>query len=126
MGASSARTREQKLRRRRFVDGILISRGERMRALAIAVSLGAIVFLSSVATARAADPVACGLLTPDQLNSATGATLGAGTPISGPTNCQWITKGKIVTLTIRQTLAGKSPVDQFNSAKSQMLGGVAT
>ena len=36
----------------------------------------------------------------------------------------WI--GKIVTLTIRQPLAGKSPVDQFNDAKKKTLPGITT
>ena len=39
--------------------------------------------------------------------------------------CQWSGGGKIVTLTINQTRQGKSPVDQFNAAKTQKFAGVA-
>ena len=95
-----------------------------MRAAVVAVALGGIVFLSCTSSALAADPVACGLLTQDQIASATGAAVPAGSPISAPTTCQWIGKGKMVTLTIKKPMAGKSPVNQFTDGKTKMVPGV--
>jgi len=70
----------------------------------------------------AAEPtVACGLLTQAQIGAATGAAVGPGSPIAAPTSCQWSGQGKIVTLTINQPRGGKSPVDQFNDAKTRTL-----
>jgi hypothetical protein len=66
------------------------------------------------------------LLTQAQIAAATGVTVTPGAPISAPTSCQWSGSGKIVTLTIRQPLAGKSPVDQFNDAKKKTLPGITT
>jgi hypothetical protein len=43
-----------------------------------------------------------------------------------PTSCQWSGQGKIVTLVIRQPLAGKSPVQQFTDGKTRQLPGVTT
>jgi hypothetical protein len=75
----------------------------------------------------AAEPtVACPLLSQAQIGAATGATLGAGSPIAAPTSCQWAGQGKIITLTISQPRSGKSPVDQFNDAKTRALPGVTT
>jgi hypothetical protein len=95
------------------------------------VGLGLVVALSGPALqARPASPAivepaaACPLLTSAQLTAATGATFGAGTPISAPTSCQWFGQGKIVTLVIRRPLAGKSPVDQFNTGKASTLPGI--
>ena len=50
--------------------------------------------------------------------------MGAGSPISAPTSCQWTGKGKIVTLTINQPRGGKSPLDQFSDGKTRTLPGV--
>jgi hypothetical protein len=72
----------------------------------------------------AAQQIACELLSQAQINQATGATVGAGSAISAPTSCQWAGQGKIVTLTITQTRAGKSPLDQFNAGKNSTLPGV--
>jgi hypothetical protein len=75
----------------------------------------------------AAEPtVACTLLTQAQIGAATGATVGAGSPIAAPTSCQWSGQGKIVTLTIDKPRGGTSPVDQFNDAKTRKLPGVTT
>ena len=74
----------------------------------------------------AAPPVACTLLTLAQIGAATGATVGAGSPIAAPTSCQWSGQGKIVTLTINQPRGGKSPVDQFNDGKTRKLPGITT
>jgi len=73
----------------------------------------------------AAPPTAaCPLLTQAEIGSATKASVGAGSPIGKPTSCQWSGGGKIVTLVIRQPLAGKSPVDQFTSSKARTLPGI--
>jgi hypothetical protein len=73
----------------------------------------------------AAEPtVACTLLTQAQIGAATGATVGAGSPIAAPTSCQWSGQGKIVTLTINQPRGGKSPADQFNDGKTRKLPGI--
>lgn len=64
------------------------------------------------------------MLTQSQISEATGATVGAGSPIAAPTSCQWSGQGKTVTLTINQPRNGKSPVDQFNSGKASTLPGV--
>jgi hypothetical protein len=72
----------------------------------------------------AAEPAACAALTQAQIAAATGATVGAGTPIVAPTSCQWAGQGKIVTLTITKPRNGKSPVDQFNTGKASSLPGV--
>lgn len=79
---------------------------------------------SAAKPSAAAAPIACELLTQAQVSQATGATVGAGSAISAPTTCQWAGPGKIVTLTITQTRAGKSPVDQFNAGKASTLPGV--
>ncbi len=96
-----------------------------MRSIAvIAASALSCVFAFSSLSA-AATPVGCSVLTQAQLGAATGATIGAGSPISAPTTCQWSGQGKIVTLTIRVPLAGKSPVDQFNDARKKAVPGIA-
>jgi hypothetical protein len=80
------------------------------------------VLLSCARPLVAAEPtIACGLLTPAQIGTATGATIGAGSPIAKPTSCQWMGQGKTVTLTINQARAGKSPVDQFNDGKASKM-----
>jgi hypothetical protein len=68
--------------------------------------------------------VACQMLTQAQLSEATGATIGAGAPISRPGTCQWSGGGKIVTLTINELKNGKSPVDQFDAGKASTMAGV--
>ena len=92
-----------------------------MRAMAVVAVAGS-VLLSCARPLAAAEPtVACGLLTPAQIGAATGATIGAGSPIAAPTSCQWMGEGKTVTLTINKTRAGKSPVDQFNGGKASKM-----
>jgi len=97
-----------------------------MRSAVFAATLTVFILLSFGHPTLAADaPVACAMLTQAQIAAATGAAVGAGSPISAPTSCQWGGQGKIVTLTIRQTLAGKSPVDQFADSKKRTLPGIA-
>jgi len=92
-----------------------------MRAIAV-VTVAGCVLLSCARPLVAAEPtIACGLLTPAQIGTATGATIGAGSPIAKPTSCQWMGQGKTVTLTINQARAGKSPVDQFNDGKASKM-----
>jgi hypothetical protein len=96
-----------------------------MRIVPLRAALIALVWLSSAVYSFAADPtVACPLLTQAEIGAATGATVGAGSPIAAPTSCQWSGQGKTVTLVISQTRAGKSALDQFNDGKTRMLPGV--
>jgi hypothetical protein len=76
--------------------------------------------------AYAAEPVACSLLTQQQISAAVGAAVGTGAPIAAPTSCQWSGEGKTVTLTINHPRGGQSPVDQFNAGKASSLPGIAT
>src|SRR5437764_13752481 len=92
-----------------------------MRAIALVAVAGS-VLLSCARSLAAAEPtVACALLTPAQIGAATGATIGAGSPIAAPTSCQWSGQGKTVTLTINRLRAGKTPVDQFNAGKASKM-----
>jgi hypothetical protein len=97
-----------------------------MRRIAVvaASAFSLVLAISSWSTAGA-PPVGCSVLTQAQLSAATGATIGAGSPIAAPTSCQWSGQGKIVTLTIRGPLSGKSPVDQFNDARKKSVAGIA-
>jgi hypothetical protein len=96
-----------------------------MRWIAFTTALTASILLSSAGWSSAADPtVACPLLTQAEIATATSATVGAGSPIAAPTSCQWFGQGKIVTLVIRQPIANKSPVDQFNNSKASKLPGI--
>jgi hypothetical protein len=103
-----------------------IHREVSVRLIAFTAALTALFLLSSAGLSIAAEPVACAALTQAQIASATGATVGAGSPIGMPTSCQWAGQGKIVTLVIRRPLAGKSPVDQFNDGKTRTLPGITT
>jgi hypothetical protein len=97
-----------------------------MRSIVFTTALTSAVLLSCGGSLSAAEPtVACQLLTQAQLAAATGATLGAGSPISRPGTCQWVGQGKIVTLTITLARNGKSPVDDFNASKAQKLPGIS-
>ena len=92
-----------------------------MRAIAV-IAVAGCVLLSCARPLAAAEPtVACGLLTSAQIGAATGATIGAGSPIAAPTSCQWMGQGKTVTLTINQPRAGKSPIEQFNAGKASKM-----
>jgi hypothetical protein len=96
-----------------------------MRSIVITTALS--LLFPCAGSLLAAEPtVACTLLTPAQIGAATGATVGAGSPIAAPTSCQWSGQGKIVTLTINQPRGGKSPVDQFNDGKTRKLPGITT
>jgi hypothetical protein len=96
-----------------------------MRSIVAATAL--FLFFACDSSPLAAEPtVACTLLTLAQIGAATGATVGAGSPIAAPTSCQWSGQGKIVTLTINQPRGGKSPVDQFNDGKTRKLPGITT
>ncbi len=95
--------------------------------LMIALVVGGSALVSAVfAQPSGQPPVACGMLTQAQIDAATGTTVNPGTPISAPTSCQWVGKGKFVTLTINQPRNGKGPVDQFNDGKARQLPGVTT
>jgi hypothetical protein len=97
-----------------------------MRWIAVTAALTGSLLLAGVSLTFAADTtVACPLLTQAQIGAVFGGTVGAGAPIYLPTSCQWAgQQGKRVTLTINQTRAGKSPVDQFNDGKARGLPGV--
>ena len=96
-----------------------------MRSIVVTTALS--LLLLCAGSLLAAEPtVACTLLTQAQIGAATGATVGAGSPIAAPTSCQWSGQGKIVTLTINKPRGGKSPVDQFNDGKTRKLPGVTT
>ena len=86
----------------------------------------AILLLVPRTESLAAPGDACTLLTEMQVSTALGTPVGAGSPISRPSSCQWAGKGKIATLTITQTLAGKSAVDRFNAGKTSTLPGITT
>jgi len=43
-----------------------------------------------------------------------------------PGTCQWIAKGRFATLTINQPRNGKTPVEQFDTAKKGLAGAVTT
>jgi hypothetical protein len=97
-----------------------------MHAIAFTSALTASILLSCAGLSTAAEPAACAALTQAQIAAATGAAVGAGSPIGLATTCQWAGQGKIVTLVIRRPLAGKSPVDQFNNGKTSKLPGITT
>ena len=94
-----------------------------MRSMVVTTALS-LLFACASSLFAAEPPVACALLTQAQIGAATGATVGAGSPIAAPTSCQWSGQGKIVTLTINQPRGGKSPADQFNDGKTRKLPGI--
>jgi len=96
-----------------------------MRSIVVTTALF-LLFLCASSLLAAEPPVACTLLTQAQIGTATGATVGAGSPIAAPTSCQWSGQGKIVTLTINQPRGGKTPVQQFTDGKARKLPGVTT
>ena len=97
-----------------------------MRSIAFNAAFTACILLSGAGLPLAAadTSVACSLVTQAQIGAATGATVGAGSPIGAPTSCQWSGQGKTVTLTITRTRSGKSPVDQFTDGKAKPFAGV--
>ena len=69
---------------------------------------------------------ACTLITDVQVSTALGVTVGAGAPIGNPTtSCQWAGKGKIATLTINNTIAGKTALERFEPGKTEKLPGIS-
>src|SRR5690349_7360008 len=95
-----------------------------MRSIEVTAALILATLFPFAPLSSADTTVGCSVLTQAQIAAATGATVGAGSPIAAPTSCQWSGQGKMVTLTIRQPLAGKSAVDQFNDAKKRTLTGI--
>jgi hypothetical protein len=67
---------------------------------------------------------ACTLIAQTQVSAALEIPVNPGTPISSPSTCQWIGKGRFATLTIMQPLAGKSPIDRFNAGKTSKMPGI--
>jgi hypothetical protein len=95
-----------------------------MRSISFAV-MAAYICLRGV-DALAADPLACSLLTQQQISAAMGVGVGSGVPVVAPTSCRWSGEDKIVTLTINQPRGGQSAVDQFYAGKALSLPGMAT
>lgn len=97
-----------------------------MRTIALSAALLGSIVLSYADTSSAAQPaVACPLLTQAQIGAAIGGTANAGEPIVIPTSCQWTgQQGKRVTLTINRVRANRSPVEQFNAAKTTVVPGI--
>jgi hypothetical protein len=96
-----------------------------MRSIALAAVLTGSILMSHGGNLSAAIPtVACELITQARVSAALGVTVGAGTPIARPGSCQWAGKGRIATLTITKTLAGKTPVEQFNAGKTSKRYGI--
>ena len=67
---------------------------------------------------------ACTLIAQTQVSAALEIPVNPGTPISSPSTCQWIGKGRFATLTIMQPLAGKGPIDRFNAGKTSKVPGI--
>ncbi len=97
-----------------------------MRRMILAVPITAGLLLSYAAESRAADAVACALITQAQVSEALGMSVDAGKPIARPGTCQWFGKGRFATLTITLPRGGKSPVEQFNEGKKGGLAGAVT
>jgi hypothetical protein len=96
-----------------------------MRSIVSATVLTGSILMSHGGSLSAASPtVACELLTQARVGAALGVTVGPGTPIARPGTCQWPGKGRIATLTITQTVAGKTPVEQFNAGKTSKRYGI--
>jgi hypothetical protein len=96
-----------------------------MRPMIISVALFSGILLSYTGRSFGADE-ACMLITQAQVSAALEISVNPGTPISSPSTCQWIGKGRFATLTIMQPLAGKSPMDRFNAGKTSKMPGITT
>src|SRR5262249_45259367 len=81
-----------------------------------------LLLLVPCAGSLAAAGEACTLLTQMQVSTALGTAVSAGSPISAPTSCQWAGKGKIATLTVNNTIAGKTALDRFDAGKKSTPG----
>src|SRR5262245_60257568 len=71
-----------------------------------------------------AEVEACTLITQAQVSAALEIPVNAGVPISRPSSCQWIGKGRFTTLTIIQPRGGKSPIESFNAGKASTMPGI--
>jgi hypothetical protein len=96
-----------------------------MRSITSAAVLTGSILMSHGGSLSAASPtVACELLTQARVGAALGVAVGAGTQIARPGACQWFGKGRFATLTLTQTLAGKTPIEQFNAGKTSKRYGI--
>jgi hypothetical protein len=95
-----------------------------MNRIKFAAAVAGLIFMASAASLVVAGD-ACSLLSQSEVGGALGTSVSAGTPITGPTSCQWKGQGKWATLTITQPLAGKSAVDRFNAGKARTLPGIS-
>ena len=77
-----------------------------MRPITFTVALFGGILLSCTAFAAGE---ACLLIAQTQVSAALEIPVNPGTPISSPSTCQWIGKGRFATLTIMQPLAGEEP-----------------
>ena len=92
-----------------------------MRGLTVALTASFLVSLAGAMSA-AGEKAACALLSQADVSTTLGAPVPGGTPIASPASCQWIGKGKMATLVLRQPRDGRSPVDQFNAGKKTLAG----
>jgi len=92
-----------------------------MRPITFTVALLGGILVSCTAFAAGE---ACLLIAQTQVSAALEIPVNPGTPISSPSTCQWIGKGRFATLTIMQPLAGKSPIDRFNAGKTSKVPGI--
>src|SRR6476660_4540012 len=92
-----------------------------MRPITFTVALLGGILVSCTAFAAGE---ACLLIAQTQVSAALEIPVNPGTPISRPSTCQWIGKGRFATLTIMQPLAGKSPIDRFNAGKTSNVPGI--
>jgi len=107
---------------KRLVEAILWTRRVNMRRMILTVPIIAGLLLSCSVQSRAADAVACTMITQAHVSEALGISVPAGTAISRPGTCQWMGKGRFATLTITLPRGGKSPVEQFNAGKKGLAG----
>jgi hypothetical protein len=96
-----------------------------MRPITCAVVLIGGMLLFQTARSLAGDD-ACALITQTQVSAALEIPVDAGTPISRPSTCQWIGKGRFATLTFMQPLGGKNPIERFNAGKTSTMPGIST
>ena len=92
-----------------------------MRPITFTVALLGGILMSCTAFAAGE---ACLLIAQTQVSAALEIPVNPGTPISSPSTCQWIGKGRFATLTIMQPLAGKGPIDRFNAGKTSKVPGI--
>ena len=92
-----------------------------MRPITFTVALFGGVLVSCTAFAAGE---ACLLIAQTQVSAVLEIPVEPGTPISSPSTCQWVGKGRFATLTIMQPLDGKSPIDRFNAGKTSKVPGI--